>query len=317
MRRPTRAAFAVAALVVAVTAVRCGGSKPTAPTPTPSPTPDPGTIPNPTPTPTPSIPRTFVGAGDIGWCGLGPEPTARLVDATPGEVFTAGDNAYMDGSAKNFQDCYAPTWGRFVDRTHPTPGNHDYDTDNSARGYYSYFGFRANPLGTQGYYSYDVGDWHVIALNSALPNGVGFGAAQIAWLQNELATNRAKCTAAIWHHPLFSSGPNGPNRYAKAVWDLLYQYNADLIVNGHDHLYERFAPQDPDGRRDPVRGIRQFTVGTGGAQLYGFTPNISPNSEVRISQYGVIKFTLESTKYSWQWVAVSGGGDPGGSENCH
>lgn len=311
-----RTAGAVAALVAALAGMYCGGSKSTAPTPTPNPIPDPGTIPNPNPTPTPSVPRTFVGAGDIGWCGkTGHELTGRIVEGIPGEVFTAGDNAYMDGSIKNYQDCYQPSWGRFVDRTRPTPGNHEYDTDNAARGYYQYFGFRANPMNTQGYYSYDVGDWHVLALNSALP-GVGFGPTQLAWLRNELTTNTAKCTAAIWHHPLFSSGPNGPQRYTKAAWDLLYQFNADLIINGHDHLYERFAPQDPDGRRDTARGMRQFTVGTGGADLYPFTPNISPNSEVRISQYGVIRFTLSSSAYEWQFVPVSGPADSGRAD-CH
>jgi hypothetical protein len=304
---------ACVALVAALVAAQCGGGKPTAPSPTPNAEP-PGTIPTPTPTPTPSVPRTFVGAGDIGWCGKGAEPTARLVESMPGEVFTAGDNAYMDGSLKNFNDCYKPTWGRFFDRTRPVPGNHEYDTDNTARGYYSYFGGRASEA-SQGYYSYDEGDWHILALNSALP-GIGFGGAQLAWLRMELTTNRARCTAAIWHHPLFSSGPNGPNRYTKAAWDLLYQFDADLIINGHDHLYERFAPQNPDGQRDTARGIRQFTVGTGGAELYAFNPSPSPNSEVRISQWGVIRFTLSNTGYDWQFVPISGGGDSG-HENCH
>ncbi len=314
MRLTMRLAATGVALVATLAAVQCGGSKPTAPTPT-APTEPPGTIPGPTPTPIPSAPRTFVGAGDIAWCGKGSEPTARLVESMPGDVFTAGDNAYMEGSIKNFMDCYQPTWGRFFDRTHPTPGNHEYDTDSTARGYYSYFGTRAYQV-TEGYYSYDVGDWHIIALNSALPNGVGFGGAQLSWLQAELTTNKAKCTAAIWHHPLFSSGPNGPQRYAKPVWDLLYRFDADLIINGHDHLYERFGPQNPDGQRDPARGIRQFTVGTGGAELYAFNPSPSPNSEVRISQWGVIRFTLSSTGYDWQFVPVSGGGDSG-HENCH
>jgi hypothetical protein len=319
VRARAAAAFGIA-LLAALVGMQCGGGKPTAPTPNPNPSiePPPGTVPPPTPTPTPSVPRTFVGAGDIGWCGKpGADQTARLVESINGEVFTAGDNAYLEGSFKNFMDCYQPTWGRFIDRTHPVPGNHEYDSDSSARGYYSYFGVRASLMSPQGYYSYDVGDWHIIALNSALPNGIGFGPAQLSWLEGELRTNRAKCTAAIWHHPLFSSGPNGPNAYARQAWRILYDNDADLIINGHDHLYERFSPQDPDGRLDRVRGIRQFTVGTGGADLYEFTRSISPNSEVRISQYGVIKFTLESTKYSWQFIPVGGNSDPGGTENCH
>lgn len=310
-----RRAALSAALVAALAAVRCGGGKSTAPTPTPTPE-LPGSPPPGNPNPSPSQPQTFIGAGDIGWCGsAGTEQTARLVQAIPGQVFTTGDNAYMDGSLRNYMDCYDPSWGRFRDRTRPVPGNHEYDTDNLARGYYQYYGTLAG-LGAQSYYSYDVGDWHIIALNSAFPNGVGFGGAQLAWLQGELQTNKAKCIAAIWHHPLFSSGPNGPNRYTKAAWDLLYQFDADLIINGHDHLYERFAPQDPDGRPDSVRGIRQFTIGTGGATLYQVTPNLSPNSQVRLSQWGVVKFTLTSTGYDWQFIPVSGPGDSG-SGVCH
>ena len=300
-----------------IAAARCGGGKSTAPTPTPAPPSDlPGTLPTPTPTPVPSQPATFVGAGDIGWCGTGgAEQTANLVRSINGQVFTAGDNAYMDGSLKNYTDCYAPSWGGFLIRTRPVAGNHEYDTDNLARGYYSYFGTAASPA-TQGYYSYEVGDWHIIALNSAFPNGVGFGGAQLAWLQADLAQNKAKCTAAIWHHPLFSSGPNGPQRYARDVWVMLYNANVDVVINGHDHLYEQFARQDPDGRPDPVRGIQQFTVGTGGAALYNFNPSPSLNSRVRISQWGVIRFTLSSTSYTWDFIPVSGPGDSG-TEVCH
>lgn len=314
--RLVRAAVVSVAIAAAMSSARCGGGKSTAPTPSPTPIPDiPGTTPTPTPIPLPSGPQTLVGAGDIGWCNLpGAEQTARLVQGINGQVFTAGDNAYMDGSLGNFMDCYEPAWGRFRDRTRPVAGNHEYDTDATARGYYTYFGGLASPA-TQGYYSYEVGDWHIVALNSALPN-VGFGAAQLAWLQQDLAASRARCTAAIWHHPLFSSGPNGPQRYARDAWALLYNANADVIINGHDHLYERFARQDMDGRRDPVRGIQQFTVGTGGAMLYGFTGALSPNSEVRIAQWGVIRFTLSSTGYDWEFIPVAGAGDSGHGD-CH
>jgi hypothetical protein len=298
---------AAAALAAALAAIQCGGDRSTGPTPLPRPGNTPPDI-------TPSPPQTLVGAGDIGWCNMGADQTARLVQGISGQVFTAGDNAYMDGSLRNFVDCYAPTWGRFLDRTRPVAGNHEYDTDTAARGYYTYFGAAASAA-TLGYYSYRLGDWHIIALNSALP-GVGFGGGQLAWLEQELRAERAKCTAAIWHHPRFSSGPNGPNLYTRAAWALLYDADADIVINGHDHLYERFARQYRDGRRDPVRGIQQFTVGTGGAALYPFTPNISANSEVRISQYGVLKLTLSSTGYDWQFIPVSGGGDSGHGD-CH
>src|SRR5262245_25176820 len=316
MRSPAfRTAAVSMAFVAAVAAARCGGGKSTAPTPTPTPE-IPGTPPPGNPNPTPSQTATFIGAGDIGWCGKSnSELTARLIQGTPGQVFTAGDNAYMDGSIRNYMDCYEPSWGRFRDRTRPVPGNHEYDTDKSASGYYQYFGTNAG-FGNQSYYAYDVGDWHILALNSAFPNGIGFGGAQLAWLQGELRSNRAKCTLAIWHHPLFSSGPNGPNRYTREVWQILYDNDADVVINGHDHLYEQFARQDPDGRPDPVRGIQQFTVGTGGADLYQFVGVSSGNSRVRISQFGVLKLTLRGTDYDWQFISVSGPGDSG-SGTCH
>jgi len=273
---------------------RCGGSSPSSPSPTPTP-PGPGTGP-------PAPPVTLVGAGDIGKCGSSAvAATALLLDRIGGIVFTTGDNAYPKGAEADFRDCYAPYWGRQRARTRPVPGNHDYGTPGAA-GYFNYFEDNAGPYGL-GYYSYTAGSWLIIALNSEIV--VGAGSAQLQWLRGELSANRARCTMAYWHKPLFTSGPNGPNREMREVWRTLYEFDVDLVINGHDHLYERFAPQDPDGRHDSARGIRQFTVGTGGGDLY--TPVMSaPNTETTGIGYGVLKLTLNDAGYQWEFVPIPG-----------
>jgi acid phosphatase type 7 len=255
----------------------------------------------------------LVGAGDIGFCGTpGAEATARVLDSLPGTVFTAGDNAYDTGSRAEFRACYAPTWGRHLSRTRPVAGNHEYGS--GAGGYFEYFGDRAGPSGA-GYYSYTVGPWSVIGLNSEIPSAPG--SAQILWLRSELASRRSLCTAVIWHRPLFSSGRHGDNPDMRDVWRTLYEYDVDLVINGHDHSYERFAPQDPDGRFDPVRGIREFIVGTGGAPLYQFA-SLRPNSEVRASVWGIASFTLSNGSYQWEFVPVEGESFRDfGSGSCH
>jgi len=258
-------------------------------------------------------PAVLVGAGDIGFCGTsGSALTAQLLDRLGGTVFTAGDNAYLSGSVDEFQSCYEPTWGRHRSRTRPSPGNHDYQS--GGRAYYSYFGASAGPSGA-GYYAYTAGPWRIIALNSEVSSGQG--SPQMDWLRGELAANGVACTAVYWHRPLFSSGRNGDNPDMRDVWRTLYENNVDLIINGHDHAYERFAPQDPDGRPDSARGIREFVVGTGGAPLYQF-PNIHVNSEARGSVWGVAVFTLASGGYQWEFVPVDG--EPfrdSGSGSCH
>jgi acid phosphatase type 7 len=243
----------------------------------------------------------LVGAGDIGFCGTpGAEATARLLDQLPGAVFTAGDNAYVTGTRAEFQNCYAPSWGRHLSRTRPVAGNHEYGS--GAGGYFEYFGASAGPSGV-GYYRYTVGPWSVIALNSETQSGPG--SEQMLWLRNELSSRRALCTAVIWHRPLFSSGRHGDNPDMRDVWRTLYEYDVDVVINGHDHSYERFAPQDPDGRFDPVRGIREFVAGTGGAPLYEFS-TVRPNSEVRASVWGLASFTLSNGSYQWEFVPVDG-----------
>ena len=251
----------------------------------------------------------FVGAGDIANCGRSQdEETAKLLDNISGTVFTLGDNVYPDGTASQFDDCYGPTWGRHKNRTRPAAGNHDYHT-NGAAGYYDYFGSAASPLDNncssncKGYYSYNLGEWHIIALNSE--SGYGAGSAQEQWLIADLAANQRVCTLAYWHHPRFSSGQHGNSSRSQAFWQALYEYGADVILSGHDHTYERFAPQNPNGQADPTRGIRQFVVGTGGAGLYPF-PTVQPNSQVRNNTtYGVLKLTLHATSYDWQFVPIA------------
>jgi hypothetical protein len=239
----------------------------------------------------------LVGAGDVGECGFGSESTAQLLDQLPGIVFAVGDLAYPNGSAADFRSCYEPTWGRHRDRTRPVPGNHEYESPN-AFPYFDYFAGLAGPPG-RGYYSYRAGAWQIIALNSEVDPRAG--SAQVQWLRTELASNPSNCTLAYFHRPLFTSGPNRPNLDMRDLWRTLYEFNADVIVNGHDHVYERFAPQDPDGRPDQARGIRQFTAGTGGAHLYSFV-GVAANSESQASVYGVLMLTLLSGSYQWQFV---------------
>jgi 3',5'-cyclic AMP phosphodiesterase CpdA len=255
----------------------------------------------------------LVGAGDIAICGsAGAEGTASLLDRIDGTVFTAGDNAYYQGSEEQFRQCYNPTWGRHKGRTRPAPGNHDYETAGAAA-YFAYFGSNAGPSG-RGYYSFTVGSWHVISLNSNVPASIG--SAQMEWLQQDLAASSARCTAAIWHHPLFSSGVNGPTLIMRDVWRTLRMANADIVITGHDHSYERFGPMDETGRAAPD-GLRQFTVGTGGADLTPFR-GMSANSEARASVFGVLKLTLRADSYDWEFLAVPPEGfRDSGSGVCH
>ena len=245
---------------------------------------------------------TFVGAGDIAMCNEGgAAATARLLDGIPGEVFTLGDNVYPSGTAESFRNCYEPTWGRHRHRTRPNPGNHDWDA-NAGAPYFAYFGFAAGPPG-RGYYSFDLGAWHILSLNSNIAAHQGSG--QYEWVRADLASSGAPCTLAYWHHPLFSSGPNGNNPQMRSLWRLLDDAGVDVVLAGHDHLYERFTPQDADGRPAPA-GMRAFVVGTGGAHHYPPLP-AQPNSEVReAGTWGVLKLTLRGGNYSWEFVPAAG-----------
>ncbi len=232
--------------------------------------------------PSPSGDPVLVGAGDIASCQLDDdEATARLLDGIAGTVFTAGDNAYENGTAAEFADCYGPTWGRHRARTRPAAGNHDYETPGAA-GYKAYFGAAATNEDGRTWYSYELGTWHIVVLDSDCGQVGGCDAAseQGRWLAADLAASSATCTLAIWHHPRFSSGEHGNDTDVAPFWQALYKAGADVIVNGHDHDYERFAPQDPDGAPDRRLGIREFVVGTGGAALRGFATSAA-NAQLR------------------------------------
>jgi hypothetical protein len=246
----------------------------------------------------------LVGAGDIASCSSsGDEATSNILDGITGTVITLGDNAYDTGMASEFANCYDPSWGRHKSRTRPVAGNHEYHS-SGASGYYTYFGTAAGDP-SKGYYSYDLGAWHILALNSNIP--MEPDSAQERWLRSDLEAHPTKCTLAYWHHPRFSSGSgHGSSTASQPLWQALYDANADVILVGHEHNYERFVPQDPDGRADPLQGIREFVVGTGGKSHYGFG-TILPTSDVRNADTnGVLKLTLHPTGYDFEFVPEAG-----------
>jgi len=261
----------------------------------------------------------LVGAGDIATCEAlaGAQATARLLDGIPGTVFTAGDHAYSSGTRSQFSECYDTTWGRHKARTRPSLGNHDYYTASAAP-YFAYFGAAAGPPG-KGYYSYELGTWHVVVLNSNCKKiGCEAGSPQERWLRGDLAAHRTGCTVAYWHHPRFSSGRHGDTLEVGPLWQALYDAGAEIVISGHDHDYERFAPQDPAGRRDLDRGIRQFVVGTGGKSTRPFD-RVAPNSEAHATKvFGVLKLTLHQAGYAWAFVPVEGQTfTDSGTGSCH
>jgi hypothetical protein len=245
---------------------------------------------------------TLVGAGDIASCdSSGDERTARLLDNIPGAIFTAGDNAYRSEDAeKPFDQCYETSWGRHRARTHPVPGNHEYE-DGDIDSYFDYFGRAAGERG-KGYYSYQLGEWHIIALNSMLDAAPD--SPQGKWLANDLANHQTHCTLAYFHHPRFSSGPHERRQSAVDLWAALSRAGVDVVVNGHDHIYERFGPMTEDGERDNDNGMREFIVGTGGDSHYDIE-NVAAHSEVRNDDtYGVLLLTLHGDSYDWRFTPV-------------
>jgi 3',5'-cyclic AMP phosphodiesterase CpdA len=262
----------------------------------------------------------LVGAGDIADCKelSGAAKTAILLDRIEGTVFTLGDNAYDSGTPSQFADCFGPTWGRHKARTRPALGNHDYKTPGAA-GYFGFFGAAAGDP-KKGYYSYDLGTWHVVVLNSNCGEigGCAAGSPQEKWLREDLGAHPAACTAAMWHHPRFSSAEHGDDDSTKDLWKALEEAGAEVVLSGHDHTYERFAPQDADGRRDVERGVRQFVVGTGGRHEYKWG-KLHANSEVRNNDtFGVLRLTLHPDAYDWEFVPVEGGRfTDSGSAKCH
>jgi hypothetical protein len=246
------------------------------------------------------------GDGTAALCHM--KATADLiVSRSPTAVLALGDTQYENGAPAKFQQSYDPTWGRFKAITHPVVGNHEYGTPG-ASGYFSYFGTAAGEPG-KGYYSFDIGAWHAVVLNGNCGDvgGCAAGSPQERWLRDDLAANAGKaCVLAAWHQPRFSSGLHGSNPAYDAFFRDLYDARADLILNGHDHTYERFAPQDPRGDADPGRGIREFVIGTGGRSHYPFV-SIKPHSEVRNRDaYGVLVVTLHPSSYDWEFVPERG-----------
>jgi len=269
----------------------------------------------------------LVGAGDIAGCEdlKGAEATAKLIEQIPGTVFAAGDLAYENGTAEDFKNCYGPTWGRFKERTKPALGNHEYAVPGAgASAYFEYWGTQAGQLG-RGYYSYELGDWHVVVLNTNCNarnlGGCGTGSPQETWLKEDLGKRPSACILAYGHHALFSSGvfkKHAVHPELRQLWQDLYAAHADLVLAGHEHSYERFAPQDPEGKPDSANGIREIVVGTGGRShdLLGFA---TPNSEVREwDTYGVLKLTLTPGRYTWEFIPEEGKSfHDAGSGTCH
>ena len=270
-------------------------------------------------------PIVIYAAGDIAEC-LGAPPdqttgamiTSNMLLETSGPIFTLGDNSNDEGTQENYDQCYNPTWGRLLDRTYPVMGNHDRDLDNKGGAYFAYF---AGKTGYWGHYSLDIGSWHIVILNSDC--GIGRQncrnkSHQEQWLRADLAATQQKCIMALWHQPLFTSGNEPESAVTKSFWLDLYNAKADIILNGHNHLYERFDPLDPDGLADP-NGIREFVVGTGGAVLQ---PPISPPVYGEIirnaTTFGYLKLTLFTDSYQWQFVAQPGRYfTDSGTANCH
>jgi hypothetical protein len=309
--RAHRVAVLVAGLCAGLAAAACHASQPAAPHRATTPTP-PATASSAAP---PAADPTVVAAGDISPPRLaGQRGTSDLVRRLdPTRVLVLGDQQYPDGALADYRSYYDPTWGRFKDRTEPAPGNHEYLTPG-ARGYFDYFGAAATRRGVS-YYSFDLGGWHLVSLDSNI--GRDSASPQVAWLRRDLADTTARCVLAYWHHPRFSSGiTHGDDRSVGPFWSVLHAAHADLVLNGHEHNYERFAPQRPDATADPA-GIREFVVGTGGNSLYPFGPR-TPNSERRLNHgFGVLRLTLHPTGYDWQYLAVDGTVlDRGGPEPC-
>lgn len=260
--------------------------------------------------------QTLIAVGDIAGCtSTGDEAVAALLDTVPGPIATLGDNVYLEGSTTQFTNCFEPSWGRHKARIRPSVGNHDW-SGGTLDGYFDYFGEAAGPRNL-GYYSYDLGAWHIIALNSEIDTGPQ--SAQVAWLMSDLAANPRGCTLAYWHRPRFNSGDHLSDTRMAPLWDALYAANADLVLNGHEHDYERFAPQSPEGIADPVRGIREFVVGTGGFQVeLSFPDNREANSEFRNgSTFGVLRLKLRPDSYSWDFIATENWVLDSGAGRCH
>ncbi len=267
-----------------------------------------------TSTPSGSDPYILLTGDSRSGCDAGSPAVVTLLNKYPSVPLLHNGDFTNTGAASEYTNCYDQVWGGQKSRTYPVPGNHEYDT-SGASGYFGYFGSRAGPAG-KGYYSFNYGGWHIVALNSEISHASG--SAQEVWLRNDLAANTAKCTLAFFHRPRFSSGEHGNNTDVGIFWTDLYNANAEIVMDGHDHDYERFAPQSPSGALDNTRGIREFVVGTGGVAERPFGTT-KANSQVRNnSAWGVLKLTLHASGYDWQFLpAGSATFSDSGSDACH
>jgi hypothetical protein len=266
---------------------------------------------------------TLVGAGDIARCSAENRDaaTAKLLGNIPGTVMALGDNVYPYGTAENFRKCYDPTWGKYKRRTMPAVGNHEYYKTTAANPYFDYFGARAGERG-KGYYSYDRRNWHIVVLNSNCNKVGGCGplSPQGRWLRRDLAANPSECTLAYFHHPLYASGNGTATAQVRSFWNILYERGAEVILSGHAHRYERYAPITPAGAKNVQKGIRQFVVGTGGEP--GGTEVFradAPNMQVvKTNVYGVLRLSLRADSYAWKFVPIAGKTfTDSGSTGCH
>ena len=239
--------------------------------------------------------------------------TARLVRSIdPTAALTLGDNQYPDGGLADFRTSYDPTWGRFKSITRPVPGNHEY-LNGGADGYFNYFGWRAH-RSNGGYYSFDIGAWHLVAVNSGTG---GISSEQLTWVRGDLRRDDARCELAYWHHPRWSSGAHGSDRAMAHLWRVLFRHGVDIVLNGHDHHYERFAPLSPTGRVRRHRGIREFVVGTGGAGLYGVGHPVHGSQRRIANLFGVLRLALRTDGYAWAFVGLNGNVRDRGGHRCH
>ncbi|MBA3893334.1 MAG: metallophosphoesterase [Gemmatimonadales bacterium] len=256
-------------------------------------------------------PAILLAAGDIAGCAehYKDEVTAELLATLPGTIVPLGDVVYQNGTRWQFRNCYDPSWGQLLSRTRPAPGNHEYHTNEGAP-YYEYFGTLAGPKG-KGYYTYTLGAWRIYSLNSErnIPE-------QTTWLKKQLKANPSQCVLAYWHKPLYSSGDVAPTPEVRPLFDALFRARAEVVLSGHQHNYERFAPQDADSNKK-ARGTRQFVVGTGGSELRPFG-GVAKNSLVRYNAgHGVLRMTLSPGMYSWNFLPVPGAPPAdSGSANC-
>lgn len=319
-------------LATAISLTECGGGgSPTSPAPVtrvdpnnPAPTTPPVSV---TPDPEPVVPTappvipapgsssTFVNVlGDTGWCGSPAlAPLSRLFERYDGDILLAGDLAYPSGTMEEFKQCFEPSFGRFKSRMRASPGNHDYVASVAADSYFSYFGDRSGP-NRLGYYSFRAAEWTVMMLNSNVP--INKTSAQYAFVRTTMQQTPTRCTMAVLHHPFDSSGINGPTPSLRDIWELMYNLGGDVVIAGHDHLYERHAPVDTDQRRDDAKGIRQFTVGTGGAPLYNKVRQ-ALNSEYFAATWGMLRIKLDPALYQWQFMDMNGNVIDSGLTVCH